>query len=104
MLDLQLRKIFDNGVPDDLHVDAEVLVNQDVSHARDIRPRYLAWQAFVVCRQMPNGLADDFGIAHHSIDGLVIRLELFECQAFDVSLDLSDGIDDVLDAQPPLSS
>jgi hypothetical protein len=84
--------------------DAEILMNQDVSHAGDIHPRSLAGQAFRVCRQMPNSLADDFEIAHDSIDGFLIRLELFECEAFDVLLDSRDRVEDIRDAQPPLSS
>ena len=91
--------IFDNGVPDDLQVDAEVLMNQDVSHARDVHPRCAARKVFLGCRQMPNGLADDFEIAHYSIDGFLIRLELFEREAFDVLLDSRDRAEDVFDAQ-----
>jgi hypothetical protein len=41
-LSLQRWKIVDKSVPDDVQVDAEVFVNKDISHAGDVRPRYVA--------------------------------------------------------------
>lgn len=81
------RKILDDGVPDDIEIDAEVLVNEDVAHARDVRPRNAGRKRFLIGNQVPNSFPDDFEIADYGIDGLLISLELFECETLDVTLD-----------------
>ena len=49
--------------------------------------------------QMSNGFADDLEVADNRVDGLLVRLKLFERQTLDISLDSGDRLEDVLDAQ-----
>ena len=89
-------------MPDDIQVNAEVRVNENISHAGDVRPRDTRGQRFTLLDQVANGLADDLEVPDNRVDGLLIRFELFDGQAFDVPLDSRDGLENVLDPQAPL--
>ena len=83
----QCREIFADRVPDDREVHAEVLVNQDVPHAGDVRPGNVGWKAFLIRQEMASGFADYFEIADDGVDGLPVGLELVQGEAAGVVLD-----------------
>jgi hypothetical protein len=45
------RQILDDRVPDDIQVNAEVRVNENISHAGDVRPRDTRGQRFTLLDQ-----------------------------------------------------
>ena len=63
------RQILDDRVPDDIQVNAEVRVNENISHAGDVRPRDARGQRFTLLDQVANGLADDLEVPDHRVDG-----------------------------------
>ena len=103
-LTTQLRQVVGDGLPDDLQVHTEVLVDQDVPHARDINPWDAGRETSQIAGEVPNSLADDFKVAHNGVDGLRIGLELFETQTADVLFDFGDGFENVVDTKAPFPS
>ena len=65
-------------LPDDGQIYAEVLVDQDVSHAGDVSPRYIGRGALLIRHQVTGGFADDFEIPDDGVDGLLVGSKLFE--------------------------
>ena len=79
-----------------------MLVDENVAHSCDVYPRDIVRKALLI-HEMACGLADHFEIAHDRIDRLAIVLELFEGQAGNVGFDAGHCVDDILDAEPPVS-
>jgi len=50
---------------DDIQVNAEVRVNENISHAGDVRPRDTRGQRFTLLDQVADGLADDLEVPDH---------------------------------------
>jgi len=70
---------FENGefvpddVPEDIHVDAEVLVDQNVAKAGDLLSLHAGLQRTEFGRQLFDRFADHLEIAHDGVERLLVR-------------------------------
>ena len=71
MIEKNRQLVLDN-VPDDYQVDAEILVDQNVSQARNPVPIHLRISQPYIFRNAFCGLTKDFEIADNSIYGFLI--------------------------------
>ena len=93
---LQSREApFDNA-PDNLKVDAEVLVDQDISQCRDAPPRNLRMLSPEIERQVSDRLADDLQVSDYRILDHGVRKERAPA-AGRIGLDPNKGVPDVLE-------
>src|SRR5262249_23406150 len=73
----ELREFLDDHVPNDVKIDAEVLVNKKVSQPRDPLPGNVRMPLTNACRNIFDCFADDFKISDYCMNGLLVALELF---------------------------
>jgi hypothetical protein len=58
-LELQARQVALDDCPHYVYINAEIIVNQDVTHTDDFRPRHLGMLVFQVRRERAGCLTDD---------------------------------------------
>lgn len=100
---VQLVKLVGNDIPDNLHTDAEVLVNQQISQCGDLAPFDPRCLLFYLIRESAGGLADDLEIANDGILRFFVRHEGFEIQTRHIGLYLTYGLLDVVEMLKPIS-
>jgi len=72
----ELRQLGTNHLPDDVHIDTEVLVNQDVAQSRSPLPFDVRVPGPLLLWQLLHRLADDFEIADDSVASLAVCSQL----------------------------
>ena len=63
----QLRQVVNNHLPNRLHLHPEVVMDQHVAHAGDLRPRHVGIDRTNLVGQAFDRLADDFEMAEDGI-------------------------------------
>jgi len=93
----QNRDVISHSQPDLLNINAEVVMNEFVSHPRYVLPRYIGVLRSDSFRQPFGCLADDFDLADYRILNQRVLKKACLVEAFRVRLDFRNGVADVLE-------
>jgi hypothetical protein len=97
------RKVVPDGVPDNGRTKAPVGMNREVAQINHLPPGYFRVEARNLRRNMICGLADDGEVVNNCVHDLFVVCEGFKICTRDITLDLGDGIENILDAECPIS-
>ncbi|MFA6240951.1 MAG: hypothetical protein WC655_08485 [Candidatus Hydrogenedentales bacterium] len=70
---LQLGDLDLHNSPDDLKIDSKVIMHNTVSHPDNLLPWDLGRVRLELTGQTIGGFSNDFDVAHHCINGLLVR-------------------------------
>ena len=84
-----------NRIPDSGEVHAEILMDQNITHAGNIFPGEVRGQRAGRDREIFRGFADDFQLAYHAILDEVRRQKRLIIKVFRVFFDLFDRFENV---------
>jgi ATP-dependent exoDNAse (exonuclease V) beta subunit len=97
------REVLASRLPQRLVRDVEVLVHEHVPESAHFRPRDLGVRGDDVVGHAAGSLADDPEAPRDGVDRLLVGQERALVERRGVALDPSDGVEDVLDAESPIS-
>ena len=92
-----------HGIPYCFDVCAEVLVGQKIAHAAHFLPGQAGGFLDCVFGDMAGCFADDLEVADDGVDGDAAGMEAVVVHSAGVGLDFLDGVENVLDAEAPVS-
>lgn len=94
---LQVRQLTLENLPDDVEVNAEVVVNDPVAQAYDPVPRDLRMPSLEIPGQPIGRLADDLQVSNYGIYRLLVMQECILIETAHIPLYLLHRLPDVLD-------
>jgi hypothetical protein len=77
-----------NDLPNNLYVDAEIIVNDTIPQTDDFTPLDFGMLGLEILRQAIGGFADDFQITDDRVDGFIVFYEIVVIQPDYVTFDL----------------
>ena len=94
---IESRQIFRGGVPNNIRVHADIIVNELVPHSSYFTPWDLR-MFFTNCRRnFPNGFTNDFQTTNHGELRFIVRRKIFQSHPLNELGDLRGGFQNVTD-------